>query len=121
VNIVQQFLPIFSNVLGIIEAIAVKLGKGARYDNTMKGMKAAQLKDLVCCKYFFMISNRVYEHKMWEHTSPSGFAETVLPTRPISRVFKWWGLRFESKFCSVDSDRLLDVMVCMLPMMLFFE
>jgi hypothetical protein len=52
VNVVQQFLPVLSDVLGIIEAIAVKLGKGTRYNNTMKGMKAAQLKDLVCCKYF---------------------------------------------------------------------
>jgi hypothetical protein len=54
VNVVQQLLPIFSNVLGIIEAIAVKLGKGARYNNTMKGMKAAQLKDLVYYEYFGM-------------------------------------------------------------------
>jgi hypothetical protein len=56
VNVVEQFLPVFSNVFGIIEAIAVKLGKGARYNNPMKGMKAAQLEDLVFYEYFVMNS-----------------------------------------------------------------
>ena len=50
VNIVQQFLPVFSNVFGIVEAIAVKLSEGTDHDDAMKRMKTTQLEDLIRCK-----------------------------------------------------------------------